>query len=118
MTFFMILALLSQVMNINASELESTSQNYQPLVIKLPLAIIKNDILAKAKMLKGNKKWKGVSITHDLTKMQCAEEKTNELLLRQEAVKRNEGLSPEEKLTKIWKVIGGRGSRALAFRPL
>ena len=94
------------------------SQNYRPLVIKLPNAIIKNDILAKAKMLKGNEKWKGVSITHDLTKMQCAEEKTNELLLRQEAVKRNEGLSPEEKLTKIWKVIGGRGSRALAFRPL
>ena len=94
------------------------SQNYRPLVIKLPNAIIKSDILAKAKMLKGNEKWKGVSITHDLTKMQCAEEKTNELLLRQEAVKRNEGLSPEEKLTKIWKVIGGRGSRALAFRPL
>ena len=94
------------------------SQNYRPLVIKLPNAIIKNDILAKAKMLRGNEKWKGVSITHDLTKMQCAEEKTNELLLRQEAVKRNEGLSPEEKLTKIWKVIGGRGSRAFAFRPL
>ena len=94
------------------------SQNYRPLVIKLPNAIIKNDILARAKMLKGNEKWKGVSITHDLTKMQCAEEKTNELLLRQEAVKRNEGLSPEEKLTKIWKVVGGRGSRALAFRPL
>ena len=94
------------------------SQNYRPLVIKLPNAIIKSDILAKAKMLKGNEKWKGVSITHDLTKMQCAEEKTNELLLRQEAVKRNEGLSPEEKLRKIWKVIGGRGSRALAFRPL
>ena len=48
---------------------------------KLPNAIIKIDILAKAKMLKGNEKWKGVSITHDLTKMQCAEEKTNELLL-------------------------------------
>ena len=94
------------------------SQNYRPLVIKLPNAIIKNDILARAKMLKGNEKWKGVSITHDLTKMQCAEEKTNELLLRQEAVKRNEGLSPEEKLTKIWKVVGGRGSRALAFRLL
>ena len=93
------------------------SQNYRPLVIKLPNAIIKSDILAKAKMLKGNEKWKGVSITH-MTKMQCAEEKTNELLLRQEAVKRNEGLSPEEKLRKIWKVIGGRGSRALAFRPL
>ena len=58
-----------------------SSQNYRPLVIKLPNAIIKNDILAKAKMLKGNEKWKGVSITHDLTKMQCAEEKTNELLL-------------------------------------
>ena len=93
-------------------------QNYRPLVIKLPNAIIKSDILAKAKMLRGNEKWKGVSITHDLTKMQCAEEKTNELLLRNEAVKRNEGLSPEEKLTKIWKVVGGRGSRALAFRPL
>ena len=95
-----------------------SSQNYRPLVIKLPNAIIKKDILAKAKMLKGNDKWKGVSITHDLTKMQCAEEKTNELLLRQEAVKRNECLSPEEKLTKIWKVVGGRGSRALVLRPL
>ena len=95
-----------------------TSQNYRPLVIKLPNANIKTDILAKAKILKGNEKWKGVSITHDLTKMQCAEEKTNELLLRQEAVKRNECLSTEEKLRKIWKVVGGRGSRALAFRPL
>ena len=81
------------------------SQNYRPLVIKLPNAIIKSDILAKAKMLRGNEKWKGVSITHDLTKMQCAEEKTNELLLRQEAVKRNEGLSPEEKLTKFGKLL-------------
>ena len=95
-----------------------TSQNYRPLVIKLPNANIKTDILAKAKILKGNEKWKGVSITHDLTKMQCAEEKTNELLLRQEAVKRNECLSAEEKLRKIWKVVGGRGSRAVAFRPL
>ena len=94
-----------------------TSQNYRPLVIKLPNANIKTDILAKAKILKGNEKWKGVSITHDLTKLQCAEEKTNELLLRQEAFKRNEGLSSEEKLSKIWKVVGGRGSRALAFRP-
>ena len=95
-----------------------SSQNYRPLVIKLPNAIIKKDILAKAKMLKGNDKWKGVSITHDLTKMQCAKDKTNELLLCQEAVKRNECLSPEEKLTKIWKVVGGRGSRALVLRPL
>ena len=75
-------------------------------------------ILIKAKMLKGNEKWRGVSITHDLTKVQCAEEKTKELLLRQEAVKKNECLSPEDKMTKIWKVVGGRGSRALALRPL
>ena len=95
-----------------------SSERYRPLVVRLPNAVIKNDILIKAKMLKGNEKWRGVSITHDLTKVQCAEEKTKELLLRQEAVKKNECLSPEDKMTKIWKVVGGRGSRALALRPL
>ena len=57
----------------------------RPIVIKLMNTVKKNEMLFKAKNLKGNVKWRQVVITHDLTKMECFEEKTRELRLQQEA---------------------------------
>ena len=95
----------------------STNQ-CRPVILKLPSAVLKNEILAKARNLKGNDKWKGVVLTHDLTKMQYAEEKAREMHLRNDADKKNLQLSNEDKLTKLWKVVGGRGSRHVAVKPL
>ena len=75
----------------------------------------KNEILIKAKNLMGSEKWKQVVITHDLTKMECLEEKNRELQLRQEAAAKNTALSEEQKNAKYWKVIGGRGRRHVAL---
>ena len=47
----------------------------RPVVIKLTSANTKRELLLKAKNLKGNASWNGLVITHDLTKMQCLEEK-------------------------------------------
>ena len=69
-----------------------------------------------AKGLKNQDKWKGVSITHDLTKWQCQKEKMMEVELRKMAEEKNNHLSVIEKSQKIWKVVGGRGTRCLALR--
>ena len=54
-------------------------------------------------------------ITHDLTKMECYEEKSREIQLRQEVEKRNDKLSVTEKQMRFWKVVGGRGERRVAL---
>lgn len=87
----------------------------RPIVIKLMDTMMKNEILFKAKNLKGNEKWKQVGITHDLTKMECLDEKNRELQMRQAAAAKNAALSEEQKNTKCWKVIGGRGRRHVAL---
>ena len=56
---------------------------------------MKNEILFKAKNLKGNEKWKQVGITHDLTKMEYLDEKNRELQMRQAAAAKNAALSEE-----------------------
>ena len=76
---------------------------------------MKNEILIKAKNLKGNEKWKQVGITHDLTKMECLDKKNRELQMWQEAAAKNAALSEEQKNAKYWKVIGGRGRRHVAL---
>ena len=81
------------------------------MVVKLGHASAKYEILKNAKKLKGMASWTGVSITHDLTKNECLEEKAREYNLRQYAEKINQSLSPVDKQSKIWKVIGGRGDR-------
>ena len=92
------------------------SEKCRPIILKLQNAEVKQEILAKAKNLKGNDEWKGVGITHDLTKLQCAEVKARELQLRNDAYMKNKQLSDEDMLTKIWKVVGGRGARHVALK--
>ena len=86
------------------------------LVVKLGKSEVKSNILFLAKGLKSFKKWSGVSITHDLTKLQCQEEKLKEVELRSKADDRNCHLSAAERSQKIWRVVGGRGTRSLALR--
>ena len=90
----------------------------RPVVIKLTSANTKRELLLKAKNLKGNASWNGVVITHDLTKMQCLEDKNFELQLRHEAEKKNSMLTETERLIKVWKIVGGRGRRHLALVPV
>ena len=70
----------------------------------------------KAKSLKNNQNFQGVSITHDLTKRQCQAEKVREMDLRREAEEKNCHLSENEKSDKVWKVVGGRGTRRVVLR--
>ena len=87
----------------------------RPLIIKLSKSETKYHVLQQAKNIKGNMKWHGIGITHDLTKIEYAEEKFRESHLRLEAEKRNNQLSSDEKMLKFWKVVGGRGKRHLAL---
>ena len=92
-----------------------SAEKKRPIVIKLTSSDMKREILFKARNLKGNPRWKGVVITHDLTKLQCLEEKNHELKLRHEVQKNNSMLSEVEKQIKVWRVVGGRGRRHLAL---
>ena len=67
---------------------------------------------------KGNVKWHGVGITHDLTIIEYAEEKFRESHLRLDTDERNNRLSSDEKMLKFWKVVGGRGKRHLTLHHL
>ena len=88
----------------------------RPLIVKLRNQEEKAEILFKAKRLKNNQDWPGVSITHDLTKQQCHAEKVVEMELKRKAEERNCNLLEDEKFAKVWKVVGGRGTRRLVFR--
>ena len=92
-----------------------SAEKKRPIIIKLTSSDMKREILFKARNLKGNPRWKGVVITHDLTKLQCLEEKNHELKLRHEVQKNNSMLSEVEKQIKVWRVVGGRGRRHLAL---
>ena len=70
----------------------------------------------KAKGLKNNQNWEGVSITHDLTKQQCLAERVKEMELRKEAEEKNGRLLEDEKPAKVWRVVGGRGTRRVVLR--
>ena len=88
----------------------------RPLIVKLRNQEEKAEILFKAKRLKNNQNWQGVSITHDLTKQQCQKEKIVELELKRKAEEMNCQLLGNEKFEKFWKVVGGRGTRRLVLR--
>ena len=90
----------------------------RPLVLKLNCPEAKSKILYVAKGLKYNEKWKGVSITHDLTKLQCQREKVKEVELKKMAEEKNSQLSEIQRSKKIWKVVGGRGTRGLALKEI
>ena len=87
----------------------------RPLIVKLRNQEEKAEILFKAKRLKNNQNWEGVSITHDLAKQQCQTEMIVELELKRKAEEKNCQLSENEKFEKIWKVVGGRGTRRLVL---
>ena len=107
--------------NINPSDVSffrvgnDNSISNRPVIVKLRCHEMKADILFKAKILKNNKKWKGVAIAHDLTKLQCQEEKVNEMALKKEVECRNQALPENQKASKIWRVVGGRGTRRLVL---
>ena len=88
----------------------------RPLIVKLRNQEEKAEILFKAKGLKNNQNWEGVSITHDLTKQQCLVERVKEMELRKEAEDKNGCLLEDEKLAKVWRVVGGRGTRRVVLR--
>ena len=94
---------------------QPSNEKKRPIVIKFCDIGKKNEILARARNLKGKSKWSGVVITHDLTKMECHEEKIREIKLRQEVDERNKKLSVTEKQLRFWKVVGGRGERRVAL---
>ena len=86
----------------------------RPIVIKLAHANKKQEILMNARNLKGMESWIGVTIAHDLTKMEYQEERIQESILREKVGEMNQNLSVEEKRQKIWKIVGGRGCRRIA----
>ena len=94
------------------------SNGNRPLVAKLGCHQMKADILSKAKTLRNDKNWKGVAITHDLTKLQCQEEKVLEMTLKTEADRRNGALPKNQKTNKIWRGVGGRGTRRLMLKDI
>ena len=90
----------------------------RPVVIKFAHGGIKNGILSLANQLKWHQKWKGVVITHDLTKNEYLEEKQRETQLKKDAEEKNDQLTESEKKSLQWKVIGGRGRRHIALLPI
>ena len=56
----------------------------------------------------------GVTIAHDLTKMEYQEERIQESNLRKKVEEINQNLSVEEKKKKNWKIVRGRGYRRIA----
>ena len=94
---------------------KEASGGKRPIVIKLKDDNKKYQILSNAKKLKGSIKWQKVVITHDLTNMECQEERQWEIELQHQAIEKNKGLSSHEKKSKSWKVIGGRGGRRIAL---
>ena len=90
------------------------SERPRPIVIKLAHANKKQEILMNARNLKGMESWIGVTIAHDLTKMEYQEERIQESVLQEKVKEINQNLSVEEKRQKIWKIVGGRGCRRIA----
>ena len=90
----------------------------RPIVVKFTSMGKKNAILSLASQLRWNEKWRGVVVTHDLTKIEYLEEKQRESQLKQAAEERNKKLTESEKKLSYWKVIGGRGRRHVALIPI
>ena len=89
------------------------SERKRPMVVKFEAFEQKMQVLRMAKNLKGNGKWTGVALTHDLTKSEYQQEKAREMELQRAAVISNNHLSEDEKKLMFWKVVGGRGNRHL-----
>ena len=95
-----------------------SDEKKRPIVVKFASIGMKNTILSLASQLRWNEKWRGVVITHDLTKVEYLEEKQRETQLKKVAEERNEKLTESEKILSHWKVIGGRGRRRVVLMPI
>ena len=110
---------LGSTVNLDETNFFCVGRNLErsrPLILKLNQDK-KAKILFKAKNLKNNQRWAGVAITHDLTKLQCQEEKAQEAELKRIAEEKNQRLHENDK-AKRWRVIGGRGTRRLVLTDL
>ena len=90
---------------------KSENGRKQPVIVKFLDISKKFEILLNAKNLKGKAKWAGVAISHDLTKLQCLQEREKELHLRLEAEERNTNCPDIG--GRRWRVVGVRGSRRI-----
>ena len=110
---------LGSTVNLDETNFFRVGRNLErprPLILKLNQEE-KAKILFMAKNLKNNQRWAGVAITHDLTKLQCQEEKAREAELKRMAEEKNQRLHENDK-AKRWRVIGGRGARRLVLADL
>ena len=85
---------------------------FRPLIIRFTSKHDRDDVYDRLKNLKGQSRWNSVSVTLDLTKMQCTEEKQIYNLLAKKAQDKNEVIDVSE---GFWKVIGGRGRKRIVF---
>ena len=90
---------------------KSENGRKRPVIVKFLDISKKFEILLNAKNLKGKAKWAGVAISHDLTKLQCLQEREKELHLRLEAEERNTNCPDIG--GRRWRVVGVRGSRRI-----
>ena len=84
----------------------------RPLIIRFASKHERDDVYGRLKNLKGQTRWTNISVTLDLTKMQCMEEKEIYNLLAKKAQEKNEVIDVRE---GFWKVIGGRGKKRIVF---
>ena len=85
---------------------------FRPLIIRFTSKHDRDDVYDRLKNLKGQSRWNSVSVTLDLTKMQCTEEKQIYNLLAKKVQDKNEVIDVSE---GFWKVIGGRGKKRIVF---
>ena len=91
---------------------KGTEGRARPLVIRFLSKHERNEVYSKLKNLKGQEKWNKISVSPDLTKMQCMEEKQLFDILSKQAKEKNEASDARDGL---WKVIGRRGNKRLVL---
>ena len=91
---------------------KGTEGRPRPLIIRFLSKHERNEVYGKLKNLKGQKKWNKISVSPDLTKMQCMEDKKLFIILSDKAKERNEASNARE---GVWKVIGRRGNKRLVL---
>ena len=91
---------------------KGTEGRPRPLIIRFLSKHERNEVYGKLKNLKGQKKWNKISVSPDLTKMQCMEDKNLFIILSDKAKERNEASNARE---GVWKVIGRRGNKRLVL---
>ena len=91
---------------------KGTEGRARPLIIRFLSKHERNEVYSKLKNLKGQEKWNKISVSPDLTKMQCMEEKQLFDILSKQAKEKNETSDARDGL---WKVIGRRGNKRLVL---